>query len=280
MSIDDFFKQFVEGYLFCDLESMSEVTVKPGRTFGGAGYPMVATTLAGMELLGQLLIPNTDPFDPNKGNDYFLNYWNNYFSQKYPEYTGLGGLFRQLVRNGISHTFVAKPGIFVEKGTNRQMSVDTTRQEIYIDCNVFYKEFEDSYSLLVKPIIEGSATSPATTKTNMQTRLDNLSTTYTGDSIRLFAGLPALNTLTNNTGRRAQVPVSPLFSHLGAMTSGASLPLGPTNLGPSGPMGAATPTTTSTSTSNSMNAATATIPPSVTVPFPTISGTLPPKSKP
>ncbi len=260
---------------------MSEVVVKPGKTFGGVGYPMVATTLAGMELLGQLLMPNTDPFDQSKGNEYFLNYWNNYFSQKYPEYTGLGRLFRQLMRNGISHTFVAKPGIFVEKGTNRQMSVDTTRQEIYIDCNVFYMEFEDSYSLLVKPIIDVSATSPATTKATMQTRLDNLSTSYTGDSTRLFSGLPTLHSSTNNTGRRAQVPVSPLFSHLGVMASGASLSLGPTNHGPSGPMGTTTPTTTSTSTSTSMSAATATIPPaSITMPFPTVSGTLPPKTKP
>lgn len=185
------------------------------------------------------------------------------------------------MRNGISHTFVAKPGIFVEKGTNRQMSVDTTRQEIYIDCNVFYMEFEDSYSLLVKPIIDVSATSPATTKATMQTRLDNLSTSYTGDSTRLFSGLPTLHASTNNTGRRAQVPVSPLFSHLGVMANGASLSLGPTNHGPSGPMGTTTPTTTSTSTSTSMSAATATIPPaSITMPFPTVSGTLPSKTKP
>lgn len=89
MNIDDFFKQFVEGYLLGDLESMSEVVVKPGKTFGGVGYPMVATTLAGMELLGQLLMPNTDPFDQNKGNEYFLNYWNNYFSKNIQNIPGL-----------------------------------------------------------------------------------------------------------------------------------------------------------------------------------------------
>jgi hypothetical protein len=234
---------------------------------------MVSTVLAGMELLGELLIPNTDPFDPNRGNDYFLNYWDNYFSQQYPEYTGLGRLFRQLMRNGIAHTFVAKPGIFVEKGTNRQMSVDTTRQEIYIDCNVFAKEFEDSYKKLVQPIVSGTATTPRTTKVNMQTRLDSMSLAYTNNSTSLFAGLPTLHTATNNTGHRGQVPVSPLFVSLGVRSSGASLPLQQASS-----MGAAVPTTTTTT--SSMNAATATIPPSTTVPFVTPSGTLPPKIKP
>jgi hypothetical protein len=62
------------------------------------------------------------------------------------------------------------------------------------------------------------------------------------------------------------------------MASGASLPLEPT--GPSGPMGTSTPITTSTSSFTSMSAATATIPPAVTVLFPTISETQPPGSKP
>ncbi|HUD44300.1 MAG TPA: hypothetical protein VMR41_02025 [Patescibacteria group bacterium] len=270
MSIDDFLKQFVEGYLFGDLESMSKVSVPAGQSFGGVGYPMVATVLAGIELLGQLLMPNTDSFNPNSGNDYFLNYWDNYFSKQYVEYTGLGRLFRQLMRNGIAHTFVAKPGIFVEKGTNRQMSIDTTKQEIYIDCNVFFKEFENSYLKLVQPLIDGTAASSLTTKANIQIRLDNLGIVYTADSTRLFSALPVLHPTTNDTSHRAQVPVSPMFASLGARASGASLPLTPKGSS----MGAAVPTTSATS---SVNAATATIPSSITVPYTTISGTLPPK---
>ncbi len=45
MTIDDFLQQFVEGYLFGDLESMSRITVLSGQTYGAAGYPMVATCL-------------------------------------------------------------------------------------------------------------------------------------------------------------------------------------------------------------------------------------------
>lgn len=185
-----------------------------------------------MELLGQLLMPNINPFNPSKGDNYFLNYWDNYFSKKYPEYKGLGKLFRQLMRNGISHNFVAKPGIFVEKGKNRRMSVDTTKQEVYIDCNVFYREFKESYNLLVKPIISESTELFRTKKIRTQTRLNNLSSTYTNDSKRLFDRLPKLHTSTINTKRRATVPVSPLFANLGVMTSGASIPLAPTKSKP------------------------------------------------
>lgn len=263
MTIDDFLKRFVEGYLFHDLESLSKITLPTGQNDGAAGYPMVATTLAGMELLGSLLMPTTDAFDPkNKSNDYFLNYWDNYLSKGYAQYTGLGRLFRQLMRNGIAHTFVAKPGIFVEKGSNRQMSIDTTRQEIYIDCNVFFKEFEDTYWKLVKPIVDGTASSPATTKANVQTKLDDISRVYSVDSIRLFGAVQTLHASTINTGKRAQVPVSSFFSSLGTRASGAS--------------GSAMPVPTTTIVNSS---STATIPPSVTVPFTTISDTFPQTKK-
>jgi len=270
MDIDKFFGQFVEGYLFGDLQSMANVTVPRDKTYGGVGYPMVATTLAGMELLGQLLMPNADKFDPNRGNDYFLNYWDNYFSKNNPEYTGLGRIFRQLVRNGISHTFVAKPGILVEKGTNRQMSIDTTRNEIYIDCVVFYKEFEESYLKFVKPILDGSPGTYITTKTNMQARLNSVGVTYSGDSTRLFSTLPTLNQSTIDVSRRSQVPVSPYFVSQGVRASGAS--------GLRGPVA----TTTSTTTSSSNSGSSPITPSSITVPYPspTLSGILTSKKNP
>jgi hypothetical protein len=262
MTIEEFFTQFVDGYLLNDLKSMADVTVPAGQTSGGVGYPIVTTTLAGMELLGELLMPNTDAFDGNKGNDYFLNYWDNYFAVQNSAYTGLGRLFRQLMRNGIAHTFVAKPGVMVEKGTNRQMSIDRTRQEIYIDCNVFYKEFEDSYLKLVRPILDGSASARATTKDNMQTRFDNLSAVYSNDTARLFAALPTLHEATIDTPNRMQVPVSPFFTTVG--TSGAS-GMRQEQL------------TTTTTTSSTMEQGTATIPLTTTVPLPTPSGMLPPE---
>ena len=223
MNIERFLEQYVEGYLFHDLESMSQITLPSGQDDGAAGYPIVATTLAGIELLGNLLMPNTEAFNPaRKSNDYFLNYWDNYFSVEYPQYSSLGRLFRQLIRNGIAHTFVAKPGIFVEKGTNRQLSIDTSKQEIYIDCNVFYKEFEKSYFKLVKPIISGTAVTPATNKATMQARLNDVNRVYTDDSVHLFGSISSLHSSTIDTTNRSTVPVSPLFTSLGTPMSGAS----------------------------------------------------------
>lgn len=270
MTIEDFLKKFVEGYLFHDLESMAKIELPDGQDDGAAGYPMVSTTLAGVELLGELLIPNTDPFNPTAGNAAFLNFWDNYLSVEYPCYTGLGRLFRQLMRNGVSHTFVAKPGIFVEKGSGRQTSIDTGRQEVFVDCNVFFRELEDVYHKRVKPIVDSTASSPLTTKANMQTRLDNMAAAYSADTNRLFASLPTPSSSVFNVGRRAQVPLSTLpaiLSNIDARASGAS-----------GTMGPVQTTTNTVSSPVSPFAATATFP-STTVPFVTPSGTLPPTER-
>lgn len=194
MTIDEFLNKFVEGYLFHDLESMERITLPPGQSDGAVGYPMVSTVMAGIELLGNLLMPTSNAFNPNLGNDYFLNYWNNYLAKQYPIYTNLGKLFRRLVRHGIAHTFVAKPGILVTKGNNQEIKLDTTRQELYVDCNVLFNDFKQSYISLVKPIVFGIISNPLTTKPNMQARLDSMSTRYSADAKTEFDSLSGLNT--------------------------------------------------------------------------------------
>ena len=117
MKIEDFFRQYIEGYLLGDLENMSTLGPLKGKNYGAVGYPMMSTVLAGMELLGGLLMPNLKPFDPRKGESYFLHYWDNYFAVENPTYASLGLLFRRLARHGINHVFLAKQGILVDKGS-------------------------------------------------------------------------------------------------------------------------------------------------------------------
>ena len=193
MRIEEFLNKFVEGYLFHDLESMEKITLPTGQNDGAVGYPMVSTIMAGIELLGNLLIPTSDAFNPNLGNNYFLNYWNIYLTKQYPIYTNLGSLFRKLIRHGIAHTFVAKPGILVTKGTNQQIKLDTPRQELYVDCNVLFNDFKQSYISLVKPIIFETSPYPLTTKANMQGRLDSMSARYSADANTEFTSLSGLN---------------------------------------------------------------------------------------
>ena len=75
-------------------------------------------------------------------------------------YANLGPVFRRLVRNGLAHNFLAKPGILVTKFTNNKISIDIVKQELYVDCNVLFNDFRLSYTQLVKPIIFSSCQVP------------------------------------------------------------------------------------------------------------------------
>lgn len=220
MIIEEFLNKFVEGYLFHDLESMEKITLPPGQDDGAVGYPMISTVMAGIELLGNLLLPTSDPFDPNSGNNYFYNYWDNYFAKHKPIYTNLGQLFRTLIRHGVAHTFVAKPGIFVTKGNNQEIRLDTTRQELYVDCNVLFNDFKQSYIDLVKPLVSGTIPTPITTSRNMQTRLDSMSSRYSADAKTSFDSLTGLDS-----------SLIAFFSP-GARSSGASISLPTTTTTP------------------------------------------------
>ncbi len=258
MTIDDFLDKFVEGYLFHDLESMAKITLPTGQNDGAVGYPMIATVMAGIELLGNLLMPNTTSFNHARGNDYFLNYWNNYLSNYKPIYSNLGSLFRKLIRHSLAHTFVAKPGILVIKGGSQQIYLDTTRQELYVDCNVLFNDFKDSYFNLIKPIMNGTTSNPLTTNTTMQARLDDMSNQYSNEATSVFGSLTGINpSLTINQN---------LFT---SRASGASLSL-PQNIPLSGVVASAV-----TYTGRITNV----VPPSVTTPFTTPSGMLLTKPK-
>lgn len=218
MTIEEFLNKFVEGYLFHDLESMEKITLPSGQNDGAVGYPMVSTVMAGIELLGNLLLPTSDPFDPNSGNNYFYNYWDNYFAKHKPIYVNLGQLFRTLIRHGVAHTFVAKPGIFVTKGSNQEIKLDATRQELYVDCNVLFNDFKQSYISLVKPLVFGTIPTPSAV--NMQARLDSMSARYSADAKTAFDSLTGLD------------PSLTAFFSSGTRSSGASISLPATTTTP------------------------------------------------
>src|SRR5713101_2638674 len=156
MEIHEFLKKVIDGYLLHDLENMVTFTPKEG-TDGSLGYPIMVSIIAGMELLGALLMTDTVDFstEGKAGNDYFNNYWDNYFSCVDPKYKAYRSLFRQLIRNGIAHTFVGKPGIFIIKDeTAPLISPDQERYKLNVNAVVFYRDFKKSYEERVKPIVE------------------------------------------------------------------------------------------------------------------------------
>lgn len=143
MNILEFKESFIEGYLFNDLRSMSTK-----QDYGALGYPMVVSILAGMELFGRLLSGK----DNRSG---FVYYWDNFFVKQNQRYSLLGELIYQLVRNGIAHSFITKPGIFITKDEKQGNAITMDESKnIYIDANLLFSEFENSYNSLVKPIFE------------------------------------------------------------------------------------------------------------------------------
>lgn len=190
MKLDTFLLQFVEGYLFHDLESMEKIQLPPGQHDGAAGYPMLISALAGMELLGYLLMTDEDDFDNYGGDKYFLNYWNNFFVPEEQGYEGLGEIFRNLVRHALAHTALTKHGIIVTKGTGKKISINASARELYVDASYFCHDFINSYNRFVRPIVEGIVTEATTTADRMQRKLNTMEIAYETKSKNLFDALP------------------------------------------------------------------------------------------
>ena len=189
MSIKDFLKQLIEGYLFYDLDSMSKIALTPGQYIGAANYPIVLSTISGMEILGFILQPDNNLFSNRKGDEYFGYYWDEYFAEHEPKYKHLKKLFRKLIRHGLAHTFLTKNQIYITKGSNKQILINSKQNKVCFDAIVFYKDFFDSYNNLVKPIINNVTLNPKTSLQNMQLKLDSLEDQYKKDTIMVFEEL-------------------------------------------------------------------------------------------
>ncbi len=214
MSIDSFLSQFIDGYLLSDLETMSHDNVAAGKEYGAVGYPMMTTILAGMELLGGLLLPSEKKFDPDHGgHDKFLHFWDYYFCTQFPAYKGLGGLFYSLIRNGVAHTFIAKHGIVIHKFSKQSIKVDLGAKEVYVDPNVFFEEFRDTYHTRVVTIED---------KSLMQQRLNKIERAYAKKSDALFN---SLQTVDQSVDVKDYWPKLSLANQ--AWSSGASHAMGP-----------------------------------------------------
>jgi len=184
MNIDDFLEVNVEGYLLNDLENMANYRICTS-SYGELGYPLIVSTIAGMELLGGLLSHNT--FDKNKGDSYFREYWKNYLGQntRYRNRENFIDIVYQLVRHGIAHGFIVKPGILIVKNNPQKhlsYQIENTTKALIIDAVEFYKDFKDSYCNHVKSDISNL-------KQNMQNRLNEMICCYQTQSNNLFNNL-------------------------------------------------------------------------------------------
>lgn len=219
MNRSDFFKHLIDGYLMLDLRNMSELEQKDDENGGGVGYPMLATCVSGMELLGGVLY--NGKYNHHKDWDYFEHYWNEYLTKVDARYAPFAKLFWKLVRNGVAHTYMAKAAITVTKGQqDNHLIFHNGGAQFNIDCRQFYLDFLASYQQHVKPKLaaEGDFT------VQVQKSIDILLQESDDLCKKIFAEL--------------QPPAAP-----NPALAGASGPTGPT---PSGTQPPATMATTTT----------------------------------
>lgn len=189
-NIENFLQRHVEGYLFKDMDNMEKIKLASGEWAGACGYPMVATVLSGIELLGALV--SAAPFNKRNGRTYFTDYWSSYLGKVDARYksSSLAELMYSLSRHGLAHMYLTKPGVYVTKGQpSSHLQYDTRSKQIIVDAIKFYADFKRSYLQGVKPVVVGRA-GKAAMKRTMQDRLDEIAKEYTLDSERLFRNLP------------------------------------------------------------------------------------------
>lgn len=162
MDIVAFTKKYVEGYLFCDLKHMAEYELPKEEKYGAISYPMIATIIGGMELLGTILFDEQLPPDYGFGSGddtpakcYFY-FWEKYFiveNPKYNEITKLSKMIKRLLRNGIDHHFIAHPGLTVTKvGELNNLRV-TEDGQVNLDAKALYNDFHRTYKDRVENIL-------------------------------------------------------------------------------------------------------------------------------
>ncbi|NTW15191.1 MAG: hypothetical protein HGA38_02345 [Candidatus Moranbacteria bacterium] len=184
MNLDKFIEQYIKGYLFQDLKKMIGITLSDEERYGAAGYPILSTSVAGMELLGWMInvsiINNKTKTDRKEstGSD-FLFFWDHFMVPTNPlKYSGKGKLILNLVRHGIAHTFLAKPGILVTKNNSAHHMEVSQDSYLVVDAISFVKDFKNAFQIWESRIGDS--------KNLMEFRLKILLNKYTKDSSNAF----------------------------------------------------------------------------------------------
>lgn len=194
INIDEFLSQFIEGYLFSDIENMLKIKLTKNQTSGACGYPIIMSILSGMELLGALL--DDENFNrnnkgkwENKGNKYFDNYWNQCFSSNNKIYkiNNICELVRKLIRHGLAHNFITKPDILIyQNNKEKHWKISKSEHFLSISCHEFYNDFRNSYYKLFLPKIKKN-------KTRTKKRVSEILNDYLNEADKSFNEIDLTN---------------------------------------------------------------------------------------
>lgn len=179
-SLQVFLEKVVEGYLFHDLDNIASY-IPNNLPCGGAAYPLLSSTCAGIELLG--VIANKDAFQSvGQSGDNFRCYWDNYLIKQNNAYTEWRSVVWSLVRCGISHTAFAKPGVLVTKGAP-PLHLKPHEQKWIIDASKFYDDFKNSYYNHYRPSVPRLP--------HMQDKLRQMLKAYEQEAQSVLRAIPA-----------------------------------------------------------------------------------------
>jgi hypothetical protein len=195
-----FLSKNVEGYLFEDLKTLKDIQLPAGKAYGAAGYPLLQTAFAGIELLGSLV--SNQAFNTHKGHERFREFWEEYLYPTDAARKAAGDTLYQLARHGLAHAFVVKGNLTVVKNdaTRHLTMVDA---DLYVDAVALAEDLIATYEFKIRPSVQAGDR----LATTMLTRLGEIGTAYQGQAGSLMGKLSL-----------------PIFAHPGGQT-----PIGTTN---------------------------------------------------
>jgi hypothetical protein len=150
MTFDQYVRRFVDGYLFGDLRTMASIRLPEGQKYGGVGYPMLLTTLAGIELLGTLT--SAADFKRREGEERFCEFWREHLYPGDANRRVLAALIYQMVRHGLAHTAMTKPKFIVTKDHRGDHLTKNAEGQIMLDALTLHDHFVAAYEQRVKPV--------------------------------------------------------------------------------------------------------------------------------
>jgi hypothetical protein len=194
VDLDDCLRVVVEGYILGDLDSMkNEIKIKE---MGAVCYPMMMAILAGCELLGALT-------GGGKGHE-VKHYWKKWLSKVEPTYGDLDRVAQDLLRNGLMHMYLTKPGIGVRRDHPEQHLREIGGVLVF-NCVVLADDFRRSYE-------DHSKAEIAANRGRAQGRLNELMGDAAKQSERILGEVPA----------GVIAPLSPAELTGGTIVTGAS----------------------------------------------------------
>jgi|SRR5581483_6295096 len=156
-TIDSFLEKYINGYLFTDLATIKDSVPKDMHP-GNAAYLMTGALCSGIEFLGYLLQEQKvqDGPEAEGGSFAFEHYCKYYLARIEKRYEAFGVIGRELIRNGIAHSFATKGKIGITRRGDRDESHLVRYGSsgiVVINPDFLYEDLKQSYEQYALPLL-------------------------------------------------------------------------------------------------------------------------------